>query len=308
MDGKSTMNQPIDKGIGTARPSRMLAWCAPLLAWALSSGATPLTPLPQRAPHFAALAYEAPLDVPRIELHELPHALYRRDLGEDNRKALFIEVLLPLVLLENEQVAQQRDYLSELVSVLDRGESLSAADRLWLRALAAKYRVAGDPSESPSARRALRARVDIVPVDLALAQAATETGWGWSRAARVEHDLFGMKVGPAQAPKRRGAGNRRREHAPKFSDLRQAVHAYVLTLNTHGAYTRFRQLRAGLRSRNEPLAGERLANGLQKYSTQGRGYVRIIQSAIRRHDLERYDLATLHPFTADELAALKQRS
>jgi hypothetical protein len=48
------------------------------------------------------------------------------------------------------------------------------------------------------------------------------------------------------------------------------------------------------------VEGSRLAAGLERYSTRGKGYVRMIQGV---HQLERYRLATLLPFTPDDDAA-----
>jgi Bax protein len=289
------------------RRTRPLLWCSPLLFWLTTSYATPVH-APSRGPaQLVRLAYEAPSDVPRIEARDLPPALFDRKVDEERKKALFVEVLLPLVLLENEAVAEQRDRMLPLLHGLEQGRPVHERDRHWLLGLAVRYRIAGDPLSDPTARRELRAKVDIVPVELALAQAAIESGWGRSRAARVDHDLFGMKAKPGRESRHARASAGKVKRAPRFATLREAVQGYVLTLNSHNAYHRFRQLRAALRARNRPLDGERLAQGLEKYSTRGRDYVRTVQAAIRRNNFERFNLAALDSFWLDETRASKEQ-
>jgi Bax protein len=285
------------------RAARVALWCFPVLWYVSPCGASHPPTRSHSPPQLAELAYQAPADVPRRELRDVPYELCTHGSDQTTKKELFIETLLPLVLLENESIAQRRDRMLGLFERLEHRNPLSAGEQLWLRSLADEYRVSGDPVLDSAARRELGGRVDIVPADLALAQAAAESGWGGSHAARIDRDLFGMKVSAAvRIWPPRATRHRKGQHAPRFASLREAVHTYMLVLNSHAAYGRLRELRASLRGRSEPVEGSRLAAGLERYSTRGKGYVRMIQGVIRRNQLERYRLATLLPFTPDDPA------
>mgnify|MGYP003335743538 CR=1 FL=1 len=91
-------------------------------------------------------------------------------------------------------------------------------------------------------------RVDIVPPSMAIAQGGVESGWGTSVAARVGNSLFGQiqSVGrhSVAVPWRPGSGM-----PQPFSNVGEAAEAYVINLNTHPAYSAFRNERAAMRKR-----------------------------------------------------------
>jgi Bax protein len=234
--------------------------------------------------------------VPRREATAVPAALRSGDLNTQERKHLFIKTVLPLVLMENERLQQQRRETLDLLSRLEQGEPLPATEQRWLRDLAREFRIKKDVVTEPQARDLLRRRVDIVPVDLALAQAALESGWGRSRHARKNHDLFGL------------TGIAERRGAPKFETLRKSVHTYIRTLNSHAAYERLRKIRAKLRATDHPLDGAALAAGLTKYSSLGETYVRKVQTMIRHNHFARYRHAVLVPESAGDVALLSSNN
>ena len=143
------------------------------------------------------------------------------------------------------------------------------------------------------ARRQLLARVDVVPVDLALAQAATETGWGSSHSARKDRDLFGMTAMRSHRTMRTASG--RVVRAPKFASLREAVRAYIHNLNSHDAYQSLWTMRTRLHAEHRPIQGAVLADGLRKYSTRGTSYVKQIRTVIHQYHLNQYVNARLLP-------------
>jgi Bax protein len=235
--------------------------------------------------------------VPRREVKEIPHALHSKDLEYEDKRRLFVETVLPLVLMENERIEHTREKMLYLLKRIDQGDTVTLEDREWLRELAKEYRLTDNPV-SDAARRELRKRVDIIPVDLALAQAAVETGWGRSRYVRTQRDLFGMTgFRPAHSTKASRKGKGRRYRAPKFATLRDSVRIYIHTLNTHPAYKNLRVIRAKLREKGQPLRGIPIAEGLGKYSVLGKTYIRAVRKMIRNHDLERYTVVRLRPAT-----------
>jgi len=211
--------------------------------------------------------------VPRLVVEQLPGDLADLD-SIDLRKSVFIKSLLPLLLLENERIAAERE---KLVAVAEKVGPPDAKDVAFLEELAERY------DTVPGNLRELLRRVDVVPVSLALAQAALESGWGTSRGAKDGHSVFGhMRFGIDDEGRVR-----------HFADLPTAVEAYALNLNTHRAYAEFRRARAALRAEAKPLDGHSLAQHLHRYSERRMDYVRDVRSVMRANALRSLDQAKL---------------
>ncbi len=212
--------------------------------------------------------------VPRVVVERLP-----RDLGAlestDMRKAVFIKALLPLLLLENERILADRERLERVLSAAGTADD---ADRIFLEDLADRYEVSRDKP------RELLRRVDAIPVSLAIAQAALETGWGTSRPAQAGHALFGQMVYRDEDDDGR---------VRRFADLPGTVEAYALNLNTHRAYAEFRRARAVARTQGKPLDGNTAAQYLQRYSERKLDYVRDVRAVMRANGLRWLDDARL---------------
>jgi len=235
--------------------------------------------------------------VPRLVLAGLPPDIETLEDTQD-RKALFVKTMLPLVLLVNERIEKDRARLLQFQAA--RGEdraispkAISPKDRVWLNELAARYGV--DAAKDVDIGELLR-RVDAVPPSLALAQAAEESGWGTSRFAQAGNALFGQLT---WSPKHEGIVPRNRRPGEthrfrSFHDLLSSVESYIHNLNTHDAYAEFRHQRAGLRTQGKPLDGFRLAGTLLRYSERGPDYVQAIRTVIRNNALTDFDRAALH--------------
>jgi uncharacterized FlgJ-related protein len=78
-----------------------------------------------------------------------------------------------------------------------------------------------------------------------------------------------------------------------FKTPLDSIRAYILNLNTHPAYRRFRKLRAKLRAEGKPLTGTALAPTLDKYSERGEAYVKELLKVIRANHLAWLDHAKL---------------
>ncbi len=203
------------------------------------------------------------------------------------RKKLFIEILLPHVLLVNEMILASRRKLLALRDGIRSG-TLGRRDRAWLADIKSRYRVEDDDLDE------LIHRADAVPVALALAQAAIESGWGTSRFARDGNALFGQWTWARRgglAPLRRDDGAVHSVRA--FQQIADSVSAYVRNLNTHPAYAAFREARAGLRRAGEALDGFALSSKLGGYSQRGQAYVEDVRGIIRQNRLGRFRDAKL---------------
>lgn len=197
----------------------------------------------------------------------------------------FLNKVERIVVGENNRLALLRAATLKLFGRLDE---LGVTERKRLRTLAKKYRVDGNPLESPAARTELTAKLDVIPLSLALAQAANESAWGTSRFAREGNNLFGIWTydeSRGMVPKQRSEG--KKHLVRKFDSLEESVRFYLHTLNSHPAYSALRTLRVEQRARGEPLDGLKLAAGLTRYSAKGEEYVRLIRGLIKRHKLAR---------------------
>lgn len=198
------------------------------------------------------------------------------------RKLAFFEYLSPLVQAENTRIQFQRERLLELIEREQAGESLGLADRQWLARLAAEYELEWPGEDRGLTLAELERRVDVVPVMLALVQAATESAWGQSRFARKGNNLFGQwcySPGCGLVPAGRVAGARHEVAA--FGSVRESVRRYINNLNTHSSYAPVRQIRAQKRGRGEPLHALDLVDGLVRYSERREAYVEEVKSVIR---------------------------
>ncbi|NTS78309.1 glucosaminidase domain-containing protein [Catenovulum sp. SM1970] len=201
------------------------------------------------------------------------------------KKDVFFRLMAPLILISNEHILLERERV--------QNDDLTSPE---LKALAVKYRIIKD-SASPlteEMRQALLLRVDILPVSLALAQAAEESGWGTSRFAREGNAFFGQWdfSGKGMIPKqqRKELGN---YGLARFDSPLDSVKGYMLNINTTGAYEKLRSLRAQLRADGQAISGMELATTLDKYSERGQAYIDGIQGMISYNKLETFDQAYL---------------
>ena len=86
---------------------------------------------------------------------------------------------------------------------------------------------------------------DIYPVnvELLLAQAALESGWGNSRFARVGKNLFGIRTYNLQEPHMLPSNNPKKWGVKVFEHECDSVLNYMSILNNGGAYKKYRDLR-----------------------------------------------------------------
>lgn len=216
--------------------------------------------------------------VPPLILSQLPDD-FADVLEPTERRELFLRALLPIVLIENQRLNEQR----KLARWLLKGTLPAAGTptRNWLKKLARQYRVRGDLNNA-AARKKLLIRLDVVPPALALAQAAIETGWGSSRFALEGNSLFGQWTFGADEGLTPTDRDAEATHlVASFPDLRTSVRAYMRNLNTSSAYHEFRTARAAARANGKPLRADELANNLHRYSQRGEEYIAELRRIIR---------------------------
>ena len=205
------------------------------------------------------------------------------------RKELFIQIVLPLILKENNNIRLDR---KTLFSIINKSNN-SNLEKKWLEK---KYKQYGTKLNDLSE---LKIRMDEVPVSLAIAQAAKETGWGTSRFAQEGNALFGQWTWSGEGLKPKDADVDKGHKVMKFNVLQASVRAYKRNLNTHSTYKDFRKARAELRDLGKPLDGLLLSKHLHKYAETGAQYVSVLKKIIVQNKLKDFDDAKLLPSSID---------
>ena len=205
------------------------------------------------------------------------------------RKDLFIQIILPLIIKENNNIKLDR---SKLFSILNKNQNTKKENN-WLNSKFKQYGVINKDLST------LKVRMDEVPASMAIAQAAKETGWGTSRFAQEGNALFGQWTWTGEGIKPAGADNNSTHKVMKFRVLQASVKAYQRNLNTHSTYKAFRSARATLRDKGQKLDSVILTEYLDKYAETGKVYVKILQKIIRQNNLEDFDDAKLLPTSID---------
>ena len=201
------------------------------------------------------------------------------------RKEFFIQIVLPLILKENNNIKIDRKRLFSIINKSNNTE----LEKKWLKK---KYKQYGIPSRDLST---LKIRMDEVPVSLALAQAAKETGWGTSRFAQEGNALFGQWTWSGEGLKPKESDGSKGHKVMKFNVLQASVRAYQRNLNTHKTYKEFRLARAVMRDSGELLDSIILSQYLDEYAETGKKYVKILQKIIVQNNLKDFDNAKLLP-------------
>lgn len=153
----------------------------------------------------------------------------------------FGKILRPYIQKTNQNILEERAFVE---SFFDDAlvKSLRGVDTIKLKRLVKikrKYRV-----KNLYDKASYLERIDIIPISLALAQGATESGWGKSRFVRLANNIFGHWTWGEKGiiPLEREEGKTHKIRI--FDTLQGSVDAYALNLNRHYAYKDFRDRRA----------------------------------------------------------------
>ncbi len=205
------------------------------------------------------------------------------------RKEFFIQIILPLIIKENNNIKLDRRTLFNIINKSNN----TTSEINWLDN---KYKQYGVKSKNLST---LKIRMDEIPVSLAIAQAAKETGWGTSRFAQEGNALFGQWTWSGEGLKPKDAEEGKGHKVMKFNVLQASVRAYQRNLNTHSTYKKFRKVRAEFRDLNKPLDSMELSKYLNNYAETGNQYVEVLQKIIKQNKLQDFDDAKLLPSSID---------
>jgi len=219
-----------------------------------------------------------------INLDHLPTEMKNIE-NTKKRKNLFIQIVLPLIIEENTKIKLDR---KKLFVILNKNNN-SKSDIEWLNKKFKQYGVS--KNDLPT----LKTRMDEVPVSLAIAQAAKETGWGTSRFAQKGNALFGQWTWSGNGIKPAGAESDSTHKVASFKVLKSSVKAYLRNLNTHSSYSKFRKERAIQRDNDEKLNSLELVKYLDKYAETGIEYTKVLSKIIKQNSLTEFDDVKILP-------------
>tara|TARA_B100000700_G_scaffold195367_1_gene215031 strand:- start:490 stop:1626 length:1137 start_codon:yes stop_codon:yes gene_type:complete len=201
------------------------------------------------------------------------------------RKNLFIQIVLPLIIEENTKIKLDR---KKLFVILNKNSN-SKSDVEWLKKKFKQYGVAKNDLST------LKIRMDEIPVSLAIAQAAKETGWGTSRFAQKGNALFGQWTWSGNGIKPAAADTNSKHKVASFKVLKASVKAYQRNINTHSSYRKFRKERAIQRDNHGKLNSLELVKYLDKYAETGIEYTKILSKIIKQNSLTDFDDVKILP-------------
>ena len=127
-----------------------------------------------------------------------------------------------MILEENAKIKLDR---IKLFSILNKTYN-SEREKKWL---VQKFKKYGVKNKDLSI---LKIRMDEIPVSLAIAQAAKETGWGTSRFSQEGNALFGQWTWSGEGIKPAAVDDDAKHKVAKFKILKASVRAYQRNLNT----------------------------------------------------------------------------
>ena len=223
--------------------------------------------------------------VPNISINKFPKDFNLISSTKD-KKSLFIRSLLPLIISENNKIKEANKRIKKIDN--NTFEYIARDDALWLKKQFKNYKVKSHHIDD------LIAKVDIIPVSIALAQAAIESGWGTSRFVSEGNALFGQWSwfkGSGIIPKKRDSDET--YEIKSFENLRQSVAAYMKNLNSHNNYSEFRAVRNNYRINNSKINSIKLIKYLSNYA-ENTEYSKILEKIIKKNDLQEFDQVVIY--------------
>ena len=225
--------------------------------------------------------------VSRVYFTQLPSDLNTYETND--KKRIFISIMLPLLLYGNEKVFIERSNIIKYFKEKNFKKLKISCQKYKIKTIDCNNINSLNNAKFKNLRNLLLKRVNVFPISMMLAQAIIESGWGGSRFAQKGNALFGQWTWD----KKKGispTGIDRPSFAVKsFKNLQDSVDSYILNLNTHSAYKKLRNYRK-LIGNSKNFDGYKFSRYLDKYAIIGFEYVKKINLMIKKNDLENFNL------------------
>lgn len=201
------------------------------------------------------------------------------------RKKAFLNAVVPIVNQQNNQIREEREWL--LKKRLSK--NWNSQEIASIHQICDRYKVNCASNPDKINWNLLLKRVDIIPTHLVVTQAATESGWGTSKLARTNKNIFGLRCGRKSCNSKSGGV----QGYSAYSSINDSVTAYMINMNTHSAYNKLRESRADLRSNGDSVTADQLIYKLGNYSQLGRTYSDYLRKMLEsNHGLIRQAIDT----------------
>lgn len=179
-------------------------------------------------------------------------------------RELFLKHMVAAIKCVNKIITEHRDLV--LLVKKQNASHLSEIQRKKFSMICSFYRTSNVDE--------LLRRVAPVPVSLAAAQAALESGFGSDKYIQGANAYFGMMKNKTQLY--------------SFDTVFESAIAYAKTLNVNGYYKRFRNERFNMIKSSKKIDGIKLCAFIEKYCVK-KEYRRRVISLIREYNLASFD-------------------
>lgn len=209
--------------------------------------------------------------MPKIYVKNFP-----ADFAEQGNPNLFVKVMLPLILHENNLIKKDRAFLIGLYQKTTDNTPWDEAETARFNTLVQTYGLTAQKIQTTQMEELL-ARVDIIPPSLAVAVAGVQTNWG----KRSLNAPFGQRewVNGKYMDK-------------TYDTLGEAVHAFMLELNTLPSFHALRVNRAARKNLRGSL-GQKLVGEMAAYNPEQTDYTKTLSEAFKTRALPVLDEAAL---------------
>ena len=174
------------------------------------------------------------------------------------RKDLFIKTILPIVFVENKKILNERKQILNWWTETDGEEISRNFWPEWLNKICKKYMYNKDNLGE------LLAKVDIIPISLAITQAVKESNWGSTNYARQGNAVFGEYTFNIQETIASQKNLNKEDFVKrKYKNLSESVASYLRNLNTNKDFKDFRERRKKLRMEGKNIVGLEMIDYLE---------------------------------------------
>jgi len=205
-----------------------------------------------------------------------------RAVDQEYRKNLFIQHLLPAVIITRERLLDDLHHIEFIEERINKKKKISDYDSAFLGNMRLKY-------ETDSLNE-LKRRIYPHPVSLALAQAVLESGWGTSGIFRKGSNIFGIMSFSAEDSRsliQFNEGDDER-YLRTYRSVMESVEHYYLLVSKVSSYKKFRK------KRWEGGSSPELLRYMNSYHETNQ-YAEMAQSIIVSNNLEQYDNYEIDP-------------
>lgn len=194
----------------------------------------------------------------------------------DVKKERFINMMVPSIIAVRKEILKERDYLISL----SNKKSLTSEEQTYVDKMLLKYKIKDNKIST------LIKVMKPVPVDLAIAQAILESGWGTSRFFRKGNAAFGVwsfSKNDKRMASTHGSRNGKKVYLKSYDNIYESCKDYFRVLATGRTY---KSLRKKLQKTEDY---RELTKTLINYSEIRGKYVTRLNRIIRKNNLTKYN-------------------